>query len=162
MYLIGLLKENNLNDRNSVLDFLKNKSNCEALELKEIIPERKGIEFDSSFMKDDSDESKGLPVNSYFAQNSIINLRSEHPLYESLEITDFNHLLFRDVVVIGNILIKLSARGKRDSSVSIIFDNVVVFGQIEFQLCSECVKNIEVRKSAIDSIWFQDRDYVKN
>ena len=148
MTLINDLKKRHLNDRNKLLNFLKNKENYESLNLQEIIP--KVIEsnrLNSSFIEKKINKFGPNPaVKPCVAENCIVKWDGE------LKIRDFDQIVFRNTIFVGDLFIRLFPEGYKFPLASVTFDNVVVFGKVRFQFYPGKIETIYIGASAIDDI----------
>lgn len=148
MLLINDLKKRHLNDRNKLLNFLKNKENYESLNLQEIIPEViESNRLNSSFIEKKINKFGPNPaVKPCVAENCIVKWDGE------LKIRDFDQIVFRNTIFVGDLFIRLYPEGYKFPLASVTFDNVVVFGKVRFQFYPGKIETIYIGASAIDDI----------
>lgn len=148
MTLINDLKKHHLNDRNKLLNFLKNEENYESLNLQKIIPEViENNRLNSSFVgKKVNEFSQNPAVNPCVAENCIVKWNGE------LQIRNFDQIVFRDAIFVGDLLIWLYPEGYKYPLASVTFDNVVVLGKVRFLFYPGKIDTIYIGASAIDDV----------
>lgn len=151
--MIRNLKENNLNDRKSIYEFFQNKENYEKIGLRPVIPQISKGKLEFSFAENNSDGIKDSSIKSCIFQDSVLNLYPESHLYSTVKIDDFDSILFRNTVVMGNFYIDFLSKDSGCSHASITFDNVIVFGKIEISSNIKDIESISIRSSAVDEIF---------
>lgn len=152
MPLFDELRKNNLNDRESVKRFLKDKDNYKKLGLEEKkleLEEQNRIK--STITEGERFKHNGEnPVNPCYAENCVIKFDGE------LMLKNFDRIKFSNAIIIGDLFIWMLPEGNRFKATSVVIENVVVLGNVRIKMYSGYVEQVYIGASVIDCLCISD------
>lgn len=148
MPLIDRLRKLNLNDRDSLISFLKNKENYKELSLQEIEPEvEEGNRLVASITDGERFKYNGEnPQNPFYAEDCIIHFNGE------LKLKGFDRVKISNTIIVGNLFIWMLPEGCRQPKTSILLENVVVLGNVRIKMFPGYVETVYLGACLIDEL----------